>query len=122
MSRRFVRMFKPRFARLVESGAKRQTIRPTPKRIPQPGDILDAREWTGKPYRSKQRKLREFKISRVSEIGISIEGIDEGEWPMPDRFIDGFARADGFNGWAEMREWFEAEHGLPFTGILIEWE
>jgi hypothetical protein len=21
-----------------------------------------------------------------------------------------------------MRNWFEAEHGLPFTGLLIEWQ
>jgi uncharacterized protein YqfB (UPF0267 family) len=55
-------MFQPRFARLVESGAKTQTIRVKskakhPRPLPKPGDFLSLREWEGKPYRSKQRKL-----------------------------------------------------------------
>src|SRR5262245_11304591 len=37
-SANFVRMFKPQFAPMVESGQKCQTVRPTPKRIPHPGD------------------------------------------------------------------------------------
>ena len=67
---RFVRTFQPRFSRLVESGAKRQTIRKTPKRMPKVGDTLDAREWTGAPYRSKQRKLLEAPLVSVSEVEI----------------------------------------------------
>ena len=41
-----VRMFKPQFAPLVKAGTKRQTIRPVPKRLPQPGDLESWREWT----------------------------------------------------------------------------
>lgn len=48
----YVRMFKPQFAPLVESGKKLQTVRPTPKRMPKPGDKISLREWTGLPYRS----------------------------------------------------------------------
>jgi hypothetical protein len=33
-----------------------------------------------------------------------------------------FAVADGFSCWEEMRQWFEHQHGLPFTGILIRWK
>jgi hypothetical protein len=30
-------------------------------------------------------------------------------------------RRDGFTNWAEMRDWFDQLHGLPFSGLLIEW-
>lgn len=34
-----VKMFKPEFAELVRNGKKLQTIRPTPKRMPEVGDV-----------------------------------------------------------------------------------
>ena len=63
--RRFVKMFKPRFAELIRSGAKRQTIRPTPKVLPEAGDIIDCRQWSGLPYRSKQIRLGEFEVAEM---------------------------------------------------------
>ena len=134
-SNSFVKMFKPRFARLVESGAKLQTIRPIPKRVPRVGDGLSLREWTGKSYRSEQRILgRAFisalKICRITDDGITLPS-DVGGFmhslgaPMTflsGDFADMFARADGFADWAEMRDWFKAEHGLPFVGLVYYWE
>lgn len=121
--RRFVRMFKPQFAPLVESGAKLQTVRPTPKRMPRPGDVISLRAWTGSPYRSTQRVLREAVIVEVRDIAIFEEGpcvyADQGADWSPGN--DGFAKADGFSDWMEMREWFRKQHGLPFKGILITW-
>jgi hypothetical protein len=35
--------------------------------------------------------------------------------------LEKFARADGFTGWPEMRDWFTAEHGLPFDGVVLYW-
>lgn len=61
--------FKARFTELVASGAKRQTIRPTPKRMPKPGDWISLRCWTGRPYWSKQRVLRDAVIAVVSNTG-----------------------------------------------------
>jgi hypothetical protein len=29
--------------------------------------------------------------------------------------------ADGFSCWEEMRQWFQHQHGLPFSGVLIRW-
>lgn len=132
--RRFVRTFQPRFARLVKDGAKKQTIRRVPKRMPRPGDILDAREWTGSPYRSPQRKLGEFSITDVcpchlAEYGICMKPpngsmlqvlsvpIMTFEWVDADRF----AKDDGFVNWEEMRDWFGETHGFPFEGIVIYW-
>jgi hypothetical protein len=124
----FVRMFKPRFAALVEAGTKTQTVRPTPKRMPRVGDTISLRVWTGAPYRSKQRVLREAVIEKVERIVIGAHGaLPVCVIPMSDDVLnywpnaETFAQRDGFASWPEMREWFEAEHGLPFEGIVIFW-
>jgi hypothetical protein len=115
-------MFKPRFAALVEAGRKWQTVRPHPKRMPKPGDTISLRCWTGAPYRSKQRIIREAEIREVHHTLIEADGVNlyerDAAW-APDR--EAFARADGFADWPEMRAWFEAEHGLPFRGIVLYW-
>lgn len=121
----FVRMFKPQFAPLVEAGTKLQTVRPTPKRMPKPGDKISLRTWTDKPYRSKQRVLRESVVTLVEPIIIERGAI----WP--NVWLDGirlnaaetvaFAEADGFDGPYEFAEWFESNHSLPFVGVVIHW-
>jgi len=119
-------MFKPRFARLVESGAKCQTVRPIPKRMPMAGDQISLREWTGKPYRSKQRILLESVIAGVEPIKFSDTGRElliclAGQSLSPEE-VNSFAERDGFKDGVEMFHWFETEHGLPFDGVLIQWE
>lgn len=119
---RFVRMFKPQFAELVRNGIKTQTIRPTPTRMPQPGDIIDCRMWSGRPYGSPQVKIKDFAISSVRPISIHRKGgfVTVGFDEIAFR-RENFARADGFKDWVEMRDWFQSQHGLPFRGILIMW-
>lgn len=115
-------MFKPQFAPLVEVGTKLQTVRPTPKRMPKPGDRISLRCWSGAPYRSKQRVLREAEIREVHHTLIDVNGVNlyarDAAW-APD--ADAFARADGFADWPAMRAWFEEAHGLPFRGIVLYW-
>ena len=111
-------MFKPQFAALVESGAKQQTVRPTPKRLPKAGDRISLRMWTGKPYRSKQRILRDAMISEVASCEIYSSDVYVGGYPQPR---DEFAVADGFANYEELCKWFQSVHGLPFSGILIKW-
>ena len=134
-SANFVRMFKPRFAKLVKSGSKTQTIRPLPKRIPRRGDTLSLRVWTGKPYRSKQRVLLETKLDRIEVIRIDEKGIIKppGEGSilaiMGEKLCvlegvnaDRYAQDDGFKDWNEMRDWFKDTHGLPFEGVALYWQ
>ncbi len=121
-----VRMFKPQFAPLVEDGTKCQTVRPTPKRMPKAGDKISLRMWTGKPYRSKQRVLRESEISAVEKISLCDMGREllvyvNGHELHPEE-INAFAIADGFKGGIEMFNWFDATHGLPFDGVVIKWQ
>lgn len=116
--RRIVRTFKPQFATLVESEMKWQTVRPTPKVMPRPGDLFDARQWTGLPYRSKQRKLGEWPIVRVAQCTINSQGVIYVDGELAPK---GFAKADGFPSHAALCNWFRDTHGLPFSGILIQW-
>lgn len=115
-----VRMFKPEFALKVRSGSKRQTIRPVPKRLPKVGDFESWRQWSGKPYRSKQIELALVQITEVKPITITkrcrveLDGRD-----LSSLAVVHLAHGDGFNEGRDLLDWFIIEHGLPFSGILI---
>jgi hypothetical protein len=118
-----VRMFKPQFAPLVESGAKKQTVRPTPKRMPKIGEQFSGREWLGKPYRSKQRELVSGVIVAVETIKIGLAGHTTlAGVELREKERDNFAVCDGFSFGSEMVLWFLHQHGLPFEGIVIYWK
>lgn len=131
-------MFQPRFARLVESGAKLTTIRGeshNPKYPPEvilykgrpiaPGDTLDLREWPGRPYATKHRKIRMEICESVERIildrdefdSMEIGGVFQDQTPR-----EAVARGDGFADFLTMMEWFDKTHGLPFRGVLIRWK
>jgi len=114
--------FQSRFAPLVESGEKRQTIRAYRKggRDPKVGDTLYL--YTG--MRTKAcRKLGEATCRSVMHFAIQppmiVLGI--GAFGTSDRKMKALARRDGFNSVSEMIRWFERVHGLPFEGLLIRW-
>jgi hypothetical protein len=117
-----VRLFKPQFAPLVESGQKKHTVRPSPKRIPKAGEEISLRTWTGLPYRSKQRELARSTVARVEYIHIHHDGIriDRRTLNLSEEWE--FVRADGFNTPKDFLEWFNVTHGLPFEGIVIHWQ
>jgi hypothetical protein len=116
-----VRMFQPRFAQLVKTGAKLQTIRRVPKHMPKAGDQISLRMWLGKPYRSEQVILHESTITSVREIIIADNGwwIDNVKLASIEQM--GIAVTDGFSTAAELTDWFDSTYGLPFTGIVIRW-
>lgn len=130
-----VLMFKPQFAPLVKAGTKRQTIRPKRKHPIKPDDELSLREWTGKPYRSKQQILRDGVICKnVKDVQIVPRSTPDGMFvscfvagERMESLLGGsgswdrFAEADGFKNAAEMLDWFRSTHGLPFNGDLIQW-
>lgn len=125
--------FKAEFADDVEEGRKRRSIRAPRKdgRDIKKGDALFL--YTGMRQPSC-RKLGEAVVTRVRQVeidhtGIKIEGraLFAGDTPAyhgrpdPDYYDGDFARADGFDGFGEMADWFQKQHGLPFHGNLIEW-
>lgn len=131
--------FQSRFAQLVESGEKRQTIRAYRKdgRDPKPGDRLYL--WTG--LRTKgARKLGEAVAIRVTpieirrrmawlpgvrnrwlKIDVYLEGPRGGRRKLTSREVVALSIRDGFTGPALFGFFFELNHGLPFHGLLIEW-
>ena len=86
--------------------------------MPRVGDVIDCREWTGKPYRSKQRIIATGQLEDVCEVLITVANVYKGTRIMDS---EAFAKADGFASFAEMRDWFNEQHGLPFLGILLRW-
>jgi hypothetical protein len=117
--------FHARFASLVESGQKTQSIR-APRKRP---IVVNDRVYLYTGMRTKAcRKLGEGLVESVSSIQIKSRGAGDpfplvwirslklGDWQLDD-----FARADGFADAREMRAWFEESSGLPFTGSLIRW-
>lgn len=89
--------------------------------MPKVGDEISLREWTGKPYRSKQRVLRESIISDVETVEIQRNEMYLGGRWIPYVQMFEFAKADGFIGVNDMIGFFHYMHGLPFVGILIKW-
>lgn len=116
-----VKLFKARFAPLVAAGTKRQTVRPTPKRLAKVGDVVSLRTWTGLPYRSKQRVLRTAQLTAIWNVRITKNRIMVAGRYLLKPEMEAFAIADGFAGIDELLYWFEHEHGLPFKGVLYKW-
>lgn len=112
--------FKRQFADLVESGQKRQTIRARRQdgRDPKPGDKL----FLFFGLRTKGcRRLGEAVCINTAAVLIDRYRIVLGASEMTPAGEEALARADGFETAADLRRWFEAEHGLPFWGLLIQW-
>lgn len=117
--------FQKRFADLVASGEKQQTIR-----APRRGRSRHARSgetinlFTG--LRTKQvRRLKEATCTGCYPIMIHRDSIHIG-WPEGTKNLiasdaDTFAQADGFESFDDMQRWFQKTHELPFLGVLIQW-
>lgn len=121
-------MFHKRFIEPIQAGTKKQTIRPPRKRPIKVGDELALRYWVGKGYRSPQATILYASCTAVFSISINAECYvlgDEsaivGSCSDPAK-LDEFARADGFESWADMMAWYRSDgYGLPFEGVLIQW-
>lgn len=119
--------FQSRFAALVESGEKRQTIRRTAKGATRG---MTAYLYTGQRT-AHCRKIGEGTIYDVLPIEIgrhacgepyaSITGYDGNLTHLVHEHLDALARDDGFTSGEDMAEWFAAQYSLPFTGYLHQW-
>lgn len=109
-------------------GPKRQTIRAIGKRRhARPGEVIQL--YTA--MRTKQcRKLGDAICKSVEPIRISVDGnqvvLKERGRILDGGALDEFARSDGFAGWAEMKKFWQDEHGAmvrlgPWSGVLIQW-
>ena len=110
--------FSPQFAALVESGAKRQTIRASRKHPICVGDRVFL--WTGL-RQPGARKLGEGIVEDVDAIRIERNRVRVRTIPLWDSGRLQLAKDDGFESWNALADWFDRTHGLPFTGTLIRW-
>ena len=113
--------FKPEFAEAVERGEKRQTIRAERRdfRLPcKPGDRLML--YTGMRTPAC-RKLAEAICTSTSTVQLDADHLIINGMIAGDGKREKVARADGFETFQAMRDWFEQTHGLPFDGWLIKW-
>lgn len=114
--------FQTRFSDAVASGQKRQTIRAQRKdgRHAKPGDRMQL--YTGMRTKSCRKLIDPDPVcAHVETIKIDAKGVrreDGSAFMNPDTL----ARWDGFADFAEMAVWFDKTYGLPFTGILIQWD
>ncbi len=120
----FVYLFHEMFVRLVAIGAKCHTIRPRRKdgRRIQVGEKVSLRRWEGKPYRSKQVRIRDdSECVRVSTIELDEAGqIKVNDVILDEQQASMLAVADGFHDFNHMLNYWREQ--LPFTGDLIEWK
>ncbi len=121
--------FLPRFAPKVKDGSKPRTIRGERKRPIVAGQALSLRQWSGRPYMTPQIVLREAVCSRVRNIDIEsdlvriFDPLEQTEELIHGRKdLDAFAVLDGFTDWPDMVAHFNKARGLPFVGVLIEWD
>jgi len=116
-------LFEDRFADMVASGAKTQTIRSLRREPPAVGDRLELYQ----PHPTLLRQLirddvvctsvQPLRIYRdVDGIAVDIIGAwqDQGQ-------IAALARAEGFHSVGAFFAYFKRK-GLPFRGVLIKWE
>ncbi|MEG2173451.1 MAG: ASCH domain-containing protein [Desulfovibrionaceae bacterium] len=115
--------FQARFASLVESGVKRQTIRATGKR-------RHAR--LGEPVQLYTGMRTRFcrKLIKPDPICIQTQSIEMVEFnSVVLIFINGelvqdaeaLAVADGFYTFVDFINFFRRVHSFPFHGVLIRW-
>lgn len=112
-------MFQPRFEEPILQGIKGSTIRG--KARCKEGDELSLRVWSGKPYRSKQRELFRIPCQATADVRIYEDRLSLDGMVCTTRERDAVVRREGFENWEAMRDWFQATHGLPFSGEMIIW-
>lgn len=116
-------LFQPRFVPLVQDGRKTQTIRRERKRPIKVGDELSLREWTGKPYRSKQMEIGKGVVTNVDRISFIPPWVWVNDVPLGPKKEEALALADGFRDYSDMILWFLKNHeGKRFDGVVIQWK
>lgn len=118
-------IFEPPFAKLVETGAKLQTVRGLRPLMPVPGDKL---ELFGRMPNGDVRILHDGHMICQSVQPIRI--YRHGDWTRVE--LDGellvlvqirdLALADGFANTVDLLRFFERLYRLPFAGMLVTWK
>lgn len=111
--------FSPRFAALVKSGKKRQTIRRTLRIAP--GDAIQA--YIGQRTKNCQKLLTKDPICKaVHGVKLCPTGVFLDGEPLTLHDAQAFAHRDGFIDLQEMLDWFFGKYEITeFHGFVITW-
>lgn len=111
--------FSPRFAPLVASGAKLQTIRRSARC--KPGDRLQL--YTGQRTMACRKLVSPDPVCvLVDYCAVRSDGLTFGNKALHEPHADDFARADGFRDYDDMLAWFLDRYGPgEFVGKVIKW-
>jgi len=116
--------FAMRFARIVESGAKTQTIRGHRKRHARPGEPVQL--YTGMRTKACRKLVTPDPICEaVMAVTLDMRhaAVTLDDAPLPLDTLNDFAQADGFANFEDMRGWWQKTHGdAVFEGVLIRWK
>lgn len=123
--------FMKQFAEAVESGEKKQTVR-AHRKDGRPhckvGDTLKL--YTGMMHKSC-RLLNEVKCTAVRPVTITETSMFLDGNLLPNSIFhrdqveqtdNEIAEADGFDSFEAMSDWVQKSYGLPFEGVVIEWD
>jgi hypothetical protein len=123
-----VRTTHSRFVAPILARAKTTTIRPTPWPI----GLVELREWSGRPYHSRQVPVAVVYVKATQRFildltNVSIGALNHLGLPKVHRhddveYLDTVARMDGFMDWFTMRDWFAAMYDLPFEGFRMHFD
>jgi uncharacterized protein YqfB (UPF0267 family) len=114
-------LFAAEFAPVILAKTKRQTIRRDRKAAINVGDCLELRQWADQAYRSKQVGIDAVLCTKAAPIELTEEGAKVAGNVQNLLGLELLAREDGFASWSAMQDWFRANYGLPFQGVLIGW-
>lgn len=106
--------FKEQFVLAIKQGTKTQTIRQTIRC--KEGDILQL--YTG--MRTKQsKKLKDVVCEYIYPITITEDKLISRRTQLTQKKdLNNFARKDGFKDYEELKAFFKAHYGLPFSGYV----
>lgn len=115
--------FSARFAPLVASRTKRQTIRSEKSAARfKIGGLVQL--YTGLRTEAARKLVEDDPVvTEIVYVGIRPSYLTLGGPGYPRIDIDEFARLDGFESYADMLAWFQATYGVEtFTGRCIRWD
>lgn len=113
--------FKKQFAPAVKSGCKLQTIRAMRKRHAMPGEAIQL--YTGMRTKSCQKLISPDPTCKaIRPIKITVDSVWVDGVILLRHEVERLAIADGFDGIPDFMRFFKETHGLPFEGVLIEWQ
>lgn len=117
-----VLMFRNQWVEPIRAGTKVQTMRAKRVYPVKVGDELSLRHWLGVPRRSKQEIIMARRCTGVHAVKLTPDYLLVDSMPVSAKGIAKFAARDGFVTFADMVQFFEEMHGLPFKGDVISWD